>query len=705
MSQSHARNSVRRLNARLVGLVLASIAVIAVVGTVLLMVQRSSSRRALLLQARQLHRDGKDTLAYSYLKAYIDQDPRNIEVLDLAGEILGGPNRTVADWQQAVWMYEQILRSASDLKAPECQKARRELIRLHLGLGPLLPKMLTRYQTARILADQLLAYGADDVDSLRLAASIKLHIADLGDRSELDGAIKLLEKVHTEKPDDVPSTLALATLYRDQLEDTDRATRLMDDLLVHNRSSDTHLARARFLRETSKKYATGGQMADARKLRSQASEEMEHAVELDPNSHAVCVSAAEAALEERDFAGAREHLLRLTAKERESNKVRMMLGLCDLQEDQLDSAVDTWRRGLLMSEGTDVDLTWWLAYIEFQRNHLAEGRQLAEQYRRLVGGEETPAGYWFLMAINDLAQKRPFNAKKNLLKASTNAPSDLAGQIYLTLGQCYDQVRDEASARDAYEEAVRLDPRLVEAHLGLARTVQTLNSVEAQHELKQAIDTIGEDPGLISELGRLLISEQLKQPAVRRTWTEVEKLVERAVAAAPKDARTIVFQAEVLALTGEVQKSLDLLKKAIDADPTQSVFWENYAQTLVETGQIDQAVAALQEATSQQPTTDRVRLRIMAARLLDALGRTNEAHAVLIRDLDRLPIGDRALLWLALGDMYLIRGKVADARKAFLQGSQLLPDDPMPLLHLLDMSLNTKSDDRFGARQVEAGSA
>ncbi|HEU5118110.1 MAG TPA: tetratricopeptide repeat protein, partial [Isosphaeraceae bacterium] len=178
---------------------------------------------------------------------------------------------------------------------------------------------------------------------------------------------------------------------------------------------------------------------------------------------------------------------------------------------------------------------------------------------------------------------------------------------------------------------------------------------------------------------------------IRRSWSQVEELVGRAVASAPDDPRTIVFQAEMMMLNGEADKALDLMKAALDREPTQALFWEAYAQTLVDTGRIDEAVSLLQKATSQDPTSDRVKLRIMYARLLDALGRTAEAHSVLTRDLDRLPMGDRAMLWLTLGDLYLIRGNLQDARKAFVQGSKLLPDDPMPLLHLLDMSLNEES--------------
>src|SRR6185369_14919869 len=82
-------------------------------------VQVTRGQSTLLTQARKLAADPdrkKDDLALSYLKQYLTSQPRDLEALDLRGEILTRSAHSVGQLQEAVKVGETLLRLETDTR-------------------------------------------------------------------------------------------------------------------------------------------------------------------------------------------------------------------------------------------------------------------------------------------------------------------------------------------------------------------------------------------------------------------------------------------------------------------------------------------------------------------------------------------------------------------------------------------------------------
>ena len=71
----------------------------------------------------------------------------------------------------------------------------------------------------------------------------------------------------------------------------------------------------------------------------------------------------------------------------------------DFGEEHPDEAVESWRKCLMTSAGTDAETSWWLAYALIQIGRVAEAKPLIGQYRRLAGLESPKLR--FLEAVLD----------------------------------------------------------------------------------------------------------------------------------------------------------------------------------------------------------------------------------------------------------------------------------------------------------------
>jgi tetratricopeptide (TPR) repeat protein len=165
------------------------------------------------------------------------------------------------------------------------------------------------------------------------------------------------------------------------------------------------------------------------------------------------------------------------------------------------------------------------------------------------------------------------------------------------------------------------------------------------------------------------------------------RLAGRIRSAAPDHPAAAELDARVLIETGRPREAIGRLESTVGTHPGDAALWVTYADALVRAGELDRAIAALDEARSPERAGDSAALRTAQARLLDAVGRTDEARDVLVDHLDRLRPEDRMAPWMSLGDLELAHGRPPDALRAYQQGVRLAPDDPQPRLVVLDLAL------------------
>ncbi len=508
--------------------------------------QQSQGHSALLAEARKRIAAKDDALALTYLRAYLEREPRDIAALELTATTLVRTAGSPADLLDAIQLYERILRIQTDSRSERAQKARREMVRLHLSVGPHLPRSLQRYRTADVLAGQLLDGGDRDAEALRLRGLVKQRLAMLGDDSALAEAIGFFEQARQLKPGMIEGAKSLADAYRDQNQDLPKAVAVMDELIAANPSAAAHLARFRFFQETARGLTARANHDSAREFEDRAEADLQRAVERAPNDLNVCLAAAEHALQLGRNEEARRHLDRVPLSLQASNRFRVVSGIAELQENNVEEAIATWRRGLLMSDGTDAELTWWLANIQLELGRLTEASALIEQYRRLAGGERPTPGWHYLEGVRLLRQGSPTRAILELQEARARAAVDLLGPIALALGRCYEAIRDVPSALSAYREAFEADPSLAAARLEYSRLLQSNHPADARLALREGLDRIGDDPRLLAGLARAELDRQLGLPVSQRSWDELNACLDRARQIAPEHPAVAIAEAAIL---------------------------------------------------------------------------------------------------------------------------------------------------------------
>lgn len=680
-------------------IILACVLVVGGVAIAVVQFARSSSSTVpLLTQARERIKIGRGDMALTFLNEVLRQDPRNLEALDLKAELLGGAARGPADLLDAIKLNDQALRLAPE--GPRAKEIRRRQVELILAVGPYLPKDQRQYAAAEKLAARLVADDAGAAN-LRLHARVLVALGQSGDEGAFDRAIEQFNKAREADPTDFAAAEQLAVLYREKKEAPDQGLKVLEDLLAKAPdSAEAHLALHRYLAELARRDDDAGRRDEARERYARADAELDKAVALKPESAPIRMLAARYCLGRGRPEAARKHLDSLSEEDRKDYRVRGLLGMCSLQQNRREEAIEAWRSGLILSQGSDVELTWQLALTYLKMGRVQDAKPLMDQFRRLAGGEEPLASYRFLEGLAMLKQERPREAIKILEGARKEISPQFAAELNFTLGQAYEALRDEASALRYYEQASEAGPRLPAPRLARARILMARNPAEAEAGLRRDLQSVGDEPGLLVALARLELRKQALRPAAQRDWDELRGLIERAGRLAPAAPGLAQLQAELLAAQGKGPEVATVLEQATKHQPSDVELWLTRAERLTRAGDFDQAELVLDQAMAPEAAGDQAPLRIAKAKLLTLRGRGQEAREALTKNLDRLPDDQRSSIWSALGDLYVAQRNPQEARAAYRQWAESRPEDPQPRLILLEQAL-AEGDEKAADKLIE----
>lgn len=659
--------------------------------------QASRGRTTLLKQAEALAKTKqKDDLALSFLKEFLASDPNEkdrLKALDLRGELLARSARTPDQLAEIVKNGELLLRLDPSVKEVRGQAVRRRLVETYLALGPMLPPTERKYGTAQELARELATQTGSAAD-VRLHALTLERLGATGDRTNLPKAAARYEEARKLEPGDVAGSDRLARLYQFDLKEPAKADAVIADLLAANSKPSikppAYLAAAKFYTDRATDAVANGRAPLAPDDRKRAEDLIKKAVEADPKDLLVRLAAADLAITNKRPAEAAAHLQKVPEKDRKDFRYRTLEGIVALYENKAADAIESWSSGLKIAGGGDAELSWRLAFVLLQLGRVEEAEPLIGQFRRNVGlsaDGEIPPGALFLDGLKFLKSNQPREAIKTLEKAGLKMPPGLKPQFHYTLGQAAEAVRDEARAMDEYRQASLADPKLAAPRLARARLLSRSKPEEMAAELRRGLAEAGEDIGLLMALARIEIDNQRRLPREKRSTAAIDALLERGRKVAPGAPALAVVNADKLVLMGNPEAAVDALSKATAIDKTDPELWIAHARRLVELGRVDQALTALEQAMAPGAAGDQASLRILRARILMSRGHAAEAREGLVRDLDRVRPDQRPSLWMALGDLYTSQNNTASARKALLEWAKLLPDDPLPRLFVLELSL------------------
>jgi tetratricopeptide (TPR) repeat protein len=304
-------------------------------------------------------------------------------------------------------------------------------------------------------------------------------------------------------------------------------------------------------------------------------------------------------------------------------------------------------------------------------------RRIVELRRtRLMPESTVPAAADYLQARLHVIDKEYARAEPLLTRCRTvlEKQVDLAIQINLLLGACYDRLEDPVGMLDAYNRVLKVEPNSAAALLGLAAAQWQIGQVDKSLENYRALmkQKLAPSGGWL-DLARIEVQKQLQTDKPGRAWQEADAALRQAeavLADTPLKDRTArqfditLLRAEILAAQDKADEAERLLTEARDTQMEKRVpYWAALVELAEFRKDRAKAKALLAEAEKE---TDAVDLRLARARLLAA-----EKPEGLTAQLDVLgreaqpPFSaeDQARLLAGLAEVYFRAGNSAKARE------------------------------------------
>ena len=659
----------RRLNLRVL-IALGVVVLTSVVGFVALKAYRDRrATPALLGEAKKYWELKQHSLALGYLNRYLELHPDDLDALDLKAKFLAESTQDARQAMEAMPIHNQVLG-----RDPQRQETRRRLLELNL-------KVPGRAKTAVTLARELIRRGDGGPRAHRLLARALEQSGAEGDNYALAEACREYEAAEKHDPGDVEGGEWLARLYQEKLHDPEKGQQVLDKLLAlnqaeHARRAAVRLAQARYC-------ARLGQIG-------RAGAEIDQAIRDDPGDPEIRIVAAQLAAQRGDTANARRHLAAIPDAARNDLRIKLIEGVIDLKERRPNEAAQSWRSGLLLTGGSNIELTWRLAQILLEMGRVSEAEPLIAQYRRLAGSEEPNAWYHYLHALSLFKTGRPDEAAQELEAIRFKADKLLETSLYLLLGQCYEAARDESQALAAFRRTTELSHDLADPWLAIARLQWPRQPNAAIDTIALGLKAIPADPRLLAMSIHYQWQRQTQRPSAERSWDGVERALSRADQIAPGSLEVALVRSEYLQSLGKNEDSLDLLEEVTKRFPKYVPLWAIRARALSRLGRTSDALKLLDQAT--EAAGPQALLAIDRASILLAQGHVKEAHATLRNALGRVPAEQRPALWKALGEYYAAQSDLAAARDAYQEYSRLEPNNPEPRILLLDLALTAGDD-------------
>ena len=301
-------------------------------------------------------------------------------------------------------------------------------------------------------------------------------------------------------------------------------------------------------------------------------------------------------------------------------------------------------------------------------------------------------------------QSRLYTDPETLYR-TTLARNPTCWMAYINLGKLRQQDAerhggDPARLEEAmamFKEAVRLEPRISQAHNNLGAVLFAMNRLdEAEAEYRQALQLRPGDPEVQYNLG-LVLQRQGRTD-------EATTLIQAALRAKPGQAGGQLALGDSLLSAGRVEEAISAYTAALQASPDDAEVHNNLGSALARAGRLDEAIAQFEAALRINPRSARAGTNLGLALLrkgrgddavrrlgdavsadpefpgahyglataLEALGRHEEAIVEYRATLARQP--DRAEVHNDLGIALAEVGRYQEAVAEFREAIRLKPD-------------------------------
>ncbi|MCP5149217.1 MAG: PEP-CTERM system TPR-repeat protein PrsT [Ectothiorhodospiraceae bacterium] len=262
--------------------------------------------------------------------------------------------------------------------------------------------------------------------------------------------------------------------------------------------------------------------------------------------------------------------------------------------------------------------------------------------------------------------KQPELALEVARRFRAGRPGDAAAETLVGMG--FAAVGDADRAREAFEAAVAIEPKHVEALRGLAFIAERRRDEATAAALRERILEV-RPSHLESLLALADVRLRSGEPAKAR------ELLQRAVAEHPKSVAATSALALVERRTGQSEQAVELLNRALAENPDDPRLLLALGEALLDSGQVNQAVTFLKRLVSKLP--DSALAHFLLARGAAAAGDAAAAEKGLD---DALRINPRlSVALMSRARMHVAKGENPQAAATVERLLEVRPDDAQAL--------------------------
>ncbi len=647
----------RKTLKRLMVLIAAS-SLIGLAGYFIWRLQVDRMARSVVEQADQFAEQKDYNKAVELYQQHLLVVPDDVEVQIKYADILITQGKTQKQQQDAMTILGDILR-----RQPGRVDVRRRAAELAVEMGG------PQFQLARQHLTSLLKQAKDDG-----------HLEYLMGRCceqdrEADPAIATnyyRSAIEHGAPERLDAAQRVAALLRDRLGRAEEADRVIEAMVQSEpKNYRVYLERGRYRH----RFDLKGAEDDFRK-----------SMELAPDQPDTYLEAAQLAQRKSGLDAARQLLDR--GLKMVPNAPKLYLALADLERraGRMDRSIEVMEIALkTMPE--QVAIRYQLAMILAARGDT--GKLLLHiQEMKDAGFNQALIDYftaYYHVNKNEFAKARRLLA--SLQPLVTRFGGDFKARVNVLLARCYGQLGEPDLQWDASQRAVAANPDDLQAKLDWIQGLVNRGDLDRAIEQYQRI--VAQVPQVQLGLVRLLIMRNQQRSPGQRDWSEIDRLVEAAVKAAPGSAEPVVLRARLFAEQGQLAKAADALKTARSQFPQSVEPWTTEAQLLVQEKKYDEALDVLERARAA--LGDRVEFRLGRAQIWVRKGGPKALAALnsLGDDLEAFPKESRRRLLAILATELTRQQDLEGAARMWSRLAELDPESLDPRLNLFALALQS----------------
>jgi tetratricopeptide (TPR) repeat protein len=596
--------------------------------------------------------------------------PNDVDAMERLGLMLADMAKEPAANVRAYGVLEQVLRLD-----PERTKVRRRLIPVAIRIH--------RFQDAKIHLEQLMNESPQDAELYDLMGQCHFR------KGEFESATNNFKKAIDLDPTRMESYVWLGNVVGTYQGHPQEARQWYDKMVQRNpKNWQAQLERGIYLASVA-----AGEEALSAALKT---------LELQPDESGALLLASRCYLAKRDFATSRRYAAR--GVELYPDLAGMYINMAEVEgaAKHADKAIAVVRQGLATT-GENPQLLWALANRLIDANQLAEAKTTINQLRQrhYESSQAEDDRYKplveYLDARIEMAQGHWLDASKGFERSRRNVLTpervDLRKLADMSIGVCYGRMGSADQQIEAFRRALKNDPGLSTARLGLAEALLSTGNLDEALREFQSLEKQGKlnAAGLIS-LARLLIYRVARQPAGQQDWSAIEKLLGAVEKAAPDLPALPLVRGQLLLAQKRPADATSLWQKAVEKSPQRADLWE--ALINLAGSQQDWTRTERLLERSRKELGDTAEQRLLEAqylvqhpdsKLLDRLRKLAE-------NVDRFTKPQRAQLWTGLAGAATLANNLPYAKELLLRVAEENPNNVQVRYQLMEQAMRERNN-------------